>query len=353
MEGYINYGKLKNTIELLDNFTGTVEPSYRKLSLYYDNSLKIYASDGCANITINFSGDFLPFEGIYTIPVQYLKGLLKENKNKTDDVVKISIDEKNLTFEFREMRFSTSYLKENFNVFPSKNFKILFRTKISEFTDKIDFTSCAASEGDLINIVSKKNKCFFQYNSGYFEAIAFFSESNEDFVYSLPYVTVRHILKSFSKIKKDLILTVGITKEKLIFYVPGIIVESCFDNEYIFDPGLRKTSYLENQIIDSSYFKNALNKMYTSFSKDNKAHLVLKNSESYIYKEENNTSFSWKIPYSFENYYLSNFHIRKIRSLLSRMSEKITLFSGKNYLTFVDEKKHKRFQIPVNEYKIN
>ena len=347
MEGYITFSHLNKVTEFLDNFCGTVEPSTRNAYFFYDNGLKIYASDNCGSMVMNFTRDFLPFDGVAVIPIQYLKGLTRGKKKNSDEIVKIAIHKDHVLFSFEEMNLSTEIKKESSHPNIIKDFDNLSIDSLNDFIKKIDFVSASANEGDLINIFTREKSIKFSYISDYYYTESEYSKSEKDFSLSVPYVTIRHIVKSLKKLRKNSNISIGYKKDKLILLAPGVIINLC-TSKYKHDVfEMEKFSFEEELRIKSNQLKKALDKMYISFKKNNIAYIVLSTNGSYIYKEENDSHLSWKLDIKSKNKYLIKIHIRKMRSILTRLPENLLLKITQSKLIISDLKNTKMaiFQI--------
>lgn len=341
MEGYVTFSHLNKVTEFLDNFCGTIEPSTRNAYFFYDNGLKIYASDNCGSMVMNFTRDFLPFEGVAIIPIQYLKGLTRGKNKKSEEIVKIAINKDHVLFTFEEMNLSTEIKKESSIPSIIKEFDSLSIDSLNDLIKKIDFVSASANEDDLINIFTRSKMIKFSYVSDYYYIESEFSESKKDFSLSIPYVTIRHVVKSLKKLRKDSKISIGVKKNKLVLLAPGVIINLCTQKYYNDVLKLETFKIIEELRIKSDQIKKALDKMYISFKKNNVAFIVLSTNGSYIYKEENDSHLSWKLDIKTEHKYLVQIHIRKLRSILTRMPENLLFKITESKLIISDLKSKK------------
>jgi hypothetical protein len=239
------------------------------------------------------------------------------------------------------MSLSTEIKKENSIPEVIKNFNSLSIDYLNEIIKKIDFVSASANENDLINIFTRNKKIKLSYISDYYYTEAEYSESNKNFFLSIPYVTIRHLVKSLKKLRKNSKLSLGFEKDKLILLAPGVVINLCTEKYHNDVLELDKFEFKEVLKIKSDQIKKALDKMYISFKKNNVAFIVLSTNGSYIYKEENNSHLSWKLDIKTKNKYLVQIHIRKLRSILTRMPENLLLRVTDSKLIISDLKKSK------------
>jgi hypothetical protein len=336
MEGFISLKQLKKLTEFVDSFCGTTEPSHRKVTFFYDKGLKVYASDGCAKMLMNFSRDFLPFDGVSIIPIRYLKGLLRGSKNQKNSIVKLSILEDKLEIEYDDMTLSAQIQKEEEIPYILKEFTSLKTLNIKDFYNTLDYVSVSANEDDFIEIYTDKNLLNFRYQNQFYILQSSIKDFNQEINIKIPFTSARHIVKSLKKLNKNNNIAIGYKNETLLIYAPGLIMNICSKENDFLKINFSK-SILEKLQIDPTHLKKALDKFYISFSKNNISYLIFKQDHSFLYKKENDSNISWKLPYSTINQYLIKIHIRKLRSYLSRMKGKITLFFYEDRIMIKDK----------------
>lgn len=351
MEGWVTINQLKNITDFFDKFCGTINQSNRFVYLFYQKGLKIYGTDGCAKAIVNFTREFLPFKGLITIPIQYLKGILRGYKKTDNTLVKLSIEEKYFFFEFDDMKLN---IEINYNdkkiVIFDQEFKIIGQFKTKELINSLDFVSSPSNEGDEI-IFNSNNNCFqLIYDNGYFKTFSNLNKLDNRFSYKTNYETVRHIVKSLKLLKNEQITHLGFKNNSIYFYVPGIIISMCGSSINNFSFIENEFEYLEKITIDLHSIRKALDKMYVTLTTDNYFYFILTPNKSSFYKEENGSKLSWDIPIKTKNQYLIKLHVRKIRSILTRFNDKVELYFSKNFFKINNLNKTVIFKI--KEHKI-
>ena len=343
MEGWITLSRLQKLTKFLDYFCGNIEPIHRNIYFFYENGLKIYATDGCSKVIINFSREFLPFSGTAIVPIRYLKGLLRGTPKQSDDIIKIVINKDKMDFELENMTMNIDINRKEQNIELEKTFKVLSEGPLKEFIKALDFVSISANEGDNISIFSRNNNLYFSYSCSYYQLISSSFKTKSNFSFQIPYATARHLVKALSNFK-EVNMNLGIKNNNLVFYIPGMFLNVCYQKIEKPYNGLIKEHYLEKISIETEEIKKALNKLYVAFS-NNIAFLILSPQTSFIYKDENNSKISWKLPISTKNQYLISIHIKKMRSILTRMNKKTTLYLGKNEIVFINKDFKSRFKV--------
>ncbi|PNR93704.1 hypothetical protein [Petrotoga sp. 9PWA.NaAc.5.4] len=351
MEGWLTFQELHRITKFVDAFCGTVEPSFRNVYFYYDKGLKIYATDGCAKLYLSATKEFLPFDGIASIPVQYIKGIIKGTKSNENSLVKISLEDKEMIFEIEGMRLNSKIEKEEaISIETSGESVVISKKELGYFIDKLDFVSASANEGDIIDILTHDKKIVFGYLSDYYKLNTFYSETKVDFHREIPFISARHIVKALNQLKKSNILELGIDKYNIILRNPGVLIKVCSSKPSFSKNILIFEKFIEQVDMNTKDLKNVLSKLYSTFSESNIAYLVLKENNSYIYKEEKNARISFKLPYSFQNQYLVPIHVRKLRSILARMDDHIKIYLNEKTMLLEDSKNSKKAIFLVQEF---
>jgi hypothetical protein len=354
MEGWLTFVELKRITKFLDAFCGTVEPSFRNVYFYYDNALKVYATDGCAKLYINVTKEFLPFNGMAAIPIQYLKGIIRDKNLEEDSLVKLSVDNENILFEIQGMTLNSKIQKINKKEIEiNKEFSVITKKKLNVFLNKLDFVSASANEGDIIDIFTHENKLLFGYLSNYYRLNTVYSPTKIQLHREIPFISSRHLVKSLNHLKKDNILELGVDEKNIILKTQGIFIKICSTHPSFSKKLINfEDEFLEKKVINANELRNVLNKLYVTFHGSNIAYLVFNKKNSYVYKEDNNSKISFKLSYSFDNQYLITIHTRKMRSILSRMSNNLNVYLSPKELIFEDEKNEKKASFSVSEFNI-
>lgn len=232
MEFKFNSHEYERFIDLINKVTGTVESSYRYFQIYYRRGLKFFATDGCAKVEFSSPIEASPFSGVYTIPIDYAR-TLKSGKGEAlnfsleDDRVRIDTGFETLTLENSKV--------DEVPVMERK-FEFSARYNLREFTDNLNFVSAASMEGDTIEIYSKGGTTYLAAAAGNLALIASLEcEPRHEFALSIPYVTVRHLVKAFEQLKVEQI-DAGIGITDLGLKAGPLLFSTCTDETTLVPP---------------------------------------------------------------------------------------------------------------------
>ncbi|GAB6189809.1 hypothetical protein JCM30566_15510 [Marinitoga arctica] len=347
MEGWIPTKRLLKITEFADKFCGKVEPIHRYIYLYFDKVLRVSMTDGCAVADIYFSKEFFPFEKVYKIPIQHLKGLLKGLKEEItpfvrmlalDEGLKIELDEVTLNIESENVEKPKIFLK---------NPQVIANIDLKKFISNIDFCSVQALEGELINITSDNDQELWGYFQGYnMITYSYLGKAKTKFSMEIPYVTIRHLIKSLSLITEDKI-ELYLNENSIFIKGKGIKISICGAFESMVSDINIKIKPLESKKINLKKMKSVLNKTYTSLPSNTRVFLML-GRESYILAKDKNTTLTWKIDLRFKYKYLSEINHRKLRSILSRIDENSFIELDEKKIIIHDKSRY--LEIKVKEF---
>jgi hypothetical protein len=351
MEGWIPTQRLKKVVEFADKFCGNVEPIHRYIYLYFDKVLRVSMTDGCAVADMIFSKEFFPFEKSYKIPIQHLKGLLKGLKEEENPFVRMLALDEGLKIELEKMILNIESQNEERPVLKISNIKPFLNIPLKKFIEGLDFTSIQGMEGELIDFSTDESNNLWGVFNGY-NMISYynFGKSKESLFRSIPYVSIRHLIKSLSLISNENI-HVFLNNESIRIKGTGYNINVCSAINPI-RKNINIDNYQYNEIIKSELMdlRKLLNKIYTSLPMNAKAYIVFGKS-SYIVAKDKNTTITWKFNEKFQNNYLVEIVPRKLRSILSRMKGELLINLNKDKILLKKDQKY--LEIKVKEYKEN
>ncbi|KAF2955688.1 hypothetical protein AS160_00825 [Marinitoga sp. 38H-ov] len=350
MEGWIPTRRLLKITEFADKFCGKTEPIHRYIYLYFDKVLRVSMTDGCAIADMFFSKEFFPFKQTYKISIQHLKGLLKGLKEEENPFIRMLALDEGLKIDLENMALnieSEDKTKPEFKIdkiFNKSPIKINKKT----FVDSLDFSSILAMEGDIINIISDSNGNMWNYYQSFnMSTYSFIGKSNISFSRGIPYVTVRHIIKSLSLLSEE-IIDIFFLDDSIILKGKGYNIKICNVINPVIESINMEFKSLEEKRLNIKEIKKIMNKAFTALPVHIKVYIIF-GKDSYILAKDGKTTLSWKINLKFENQYLMEINHRKFRSILSRMDDEIIVKTNEKKITFID--KNKYLEIYVKEFK--
>ncbi|MBM7558759.1 hypothetical protein [Marinitoga litoralis] len=350
MEGWIPTRRLLKITEFADKFCGKTEPIHRYIYLYFDKVLRVSMTDGCAIADMFFSKEFFPFKQTYRISIQHLKGLLKGLKEEKHPFIRMLALDEGLKIDLENMALnieSEDKIKPEF-----KMDKILFNNPTvklhqKDFINSLDFSSILAMEGDIINIVSDNKYIWSYYHDFNMSTYSLIGESNTRFSRGIPYVTIRHIIKSLSLLSDDEIM-IFLEEKSLFLKGKGYNIKVCNVINPVVETINIQIEHLEEKKANVKDIKKIMNKAYTALPVNAKVYIVF-GKDSYILAKDGKTTLTWKIDLEFKNQYLVEVNHRKLRSILSRMDDEIYIKMNEKKIVFSN--KNKYLEIYVKEFK--
>lgn len=279
--------KLKDIVKKADKICGTLEPSNRKITFFAEgSSLYVFASDGCFSGYFEvsryiFPKIFSPFE----VPLDVVKQFIVELSGKIILIYQNGI----VTFKcFNEtLRLRVNYVSNEINLPKIPQFAITVPK--SHFLNELDFVSCYLEEGQYVNaILNGKTVELIAHNFDMVSYSALKTNSISDaanavntvdtidtkFEYiensqteksgqlalSIPYVSVRHIIKTFDLEEAESFALYLDNFQKKIYIVGKNIYKVC-GNDLEEDPIRIRTickTFKQKLRINNSHLKKLL-----------------------------------------------------------------------------------------------
>ncbi|OQY08744.1 MAG: hypothetical protein B6I29_04910 [Marinitoga sp. 4572_148] len=347
MEGWIPTKRLLKITEFADKFCGKVEPMHRYIYLYFDKVLRVSMTDGCAIADIYFSKEFFPFKNIYKISIQHLKGLLKGLKEEKTPFVRMLALDEGLKVELDDVTLNIESENDEKPEIILKNPELITNINLKKYIANLDFCSVQSLEGDLINIVSDNDYEFWGYFEGYnMITYSHFGRSKIKFSMEIPYVTVRHIIKSLSLLTEERI-GLYLNENSIFIKGKGIKINICGAINPVISNIKPAINPLESKKINLKTLRDILNKTYTSLPANVRVFLIL-GKESYILAKDKNTTLTWKINLKFNHNYLAEINHRKLRSILSRLNDNVFIELNEKKIMIHDKSRY--LEIKVKEF---
>ncbi|WP_129409233.1 hypothetical protein [Marinitoga lauensis] len=130
----------------------------------------------------------------------------------------------------------------------------------------------------------------------------YFGKSKINISRGIPYVTIRHIIKSLSLIADEEI-NLYLNGEAILIKGKGININICSSINPVDIKINFNKEVLEFQKINLKELKRILNKIYTSLPSNTRIYLIL-GKDSYILAKDKNTTITWKVGLKFKHKYL-------------------------------------------------
>ncbi len=352
MEFSIKNVDLIRIIEICENFSGTIEPGYRFMSLYYNKGLKIFSSEGCAKIEINFpTVNIVPFSGTYIISIDYIKSLV-DKKGSDDEYISFQGDKRDLRIKTSEDQLILkNCCLEGFPEMERK-FEKLFKISRRDFIDKLNFVSSINYDEVPADIERIGDKVLFSSNSGNITLLSFYEysfEKDDNFNFVLPYTTSRHLVKSMEKIKtEELFFGEGISeggiktgKILISFCTDKNLHESSFKDLEIFNDR-------QSRVIKKKVFSDCLKKVGNFIRRGYKAILISDKDGLRVYLKLGETEFQTFISRDRFEDFVTIIQPHLLRSAISRLkTQNLYLFKRGDFLYISNKNREKVIIIPI------
>lgn len=349
MDFVLKANEYERLINVCEKFSGTVEPGFRFLKIYYRKGLKLFATDGCGKLELSIPRKVESFVGTYLLPTDYAKALKEQLEAETD--IRLTGDPEKLSlFAAKENLTIEKALLEGYPVMERK-FEILFGMQLKDLRAGLDFVSSTSMEGENISMVSNgitTGLVAESSNMFLFSKLDVQQEKNIEF--SLPYVTVRHMVKTFELLKTDEVVF-GEGIEDVGVKTGGALMSICVNrnadipaNTIDICENINKKATLEKRILVT-----ALRKMCRLVSKGFNVLLVSGKKGMKIYLKKGTLRYESSIAETPFEDFIVKIDPHRLRSALNRIGgSKLSVDINSNNLILFNERSRRYIFIPLS-----
>lgn len=195
----ISAQKLRNVIDFFDRLVGSLEPLRRELLFFWEDGLKLGATDGClfAHLSLPWF-DFNPKRIALAVPLDPLKGFLKELKGSVEveigEVLRLKAEKNSLEIRARK--------KPRISPWPKG--VTLGEVSSAKLRSALDFPSVHLTDADTVRLVASGG---ILYVMGHSEGVTGVSKwqwgLDVSFQLIIPYASARHLVKCLEMVKKE------------------------------------------------------------------------------------------------------------------------------------------------------
>lgn len=338
-----DYAKL---IDLFGRVSGTLEPSYRYFQIYYKRGLKFFASDGCMKLEFSSGVATSPFNGVYTVPIDYARALKSSDPTS---LICFSAGEEDL--ELRTASETLTLQKARSSTLPAmeRKFEFFSRFPLKEFSSSLNFVSSASVEGETVEIFSKKNETVLAASANRMVLVSVLEyEPKTEFRYSLQYVTVRHLVKALELLtSEELYAGTGISE--LGLKIGPLLFSICTDEADFSEPPSFFFGDIDDGIdIQRKAFLSALRKI-TRLSKHGFSVLMISDkSKLKFFLKAGALRYECEVCDFVGDEFVAQVDPRKLQSVISRIKDsKIRLVTRKGNLLMVGRKSKMYLMVPL------
>ncbi len=222
-EFFIHSTKFSKLLEFCNKLTGS-EKNRKVLHFFYNNGLKMYASDGCLEATFKLNQEVEDFLGTYALSIKTLKLFIEE---ADDQQIEFTLNKEGI-----RVRQNTEILSVNNT--PSKTipqqslFGILGDFQTNEFLAGLDFSTVHMPENEdcylfvfdgILYVLTVYDKVFSLYNT---------QKMCKNLEVAVPYQSVRHLIKALRLLKTEQFrLGESVSQDRIGFQTTGNLTSIC------------------------------------------------------------------------------------------------------------------------------
>ncbi|MCS7174660.1 hypothetical protein [Pseudothermotoga sp.] len=331
MRVIIDTSNFSTCLRFSDKIIGSSEYSLGNVYFLYNNGLVLRATDGCLSSWMRV-GSCEPFEGEIAVPLRLLKGFLTgdvgENLNLTlsGDQLVVSYGNETLKMKLfggREKQFPVEH-------------ELVARSNSMSFVKALDFATSPLEEGDFTSFGSFEDRLFIFAPTHSIVCLSCVSgELVKPFVFSFPYTSARHIVKAFEVYKKKVPLNFGLD-EALIIESVDFIMQLCGEKGSV-DPRIGRFLGQQRESFPlPNGFRKFISKAAWFIPRESTIKIECTKGSLRFFGTYGTVTYRAMLPFEFPLSFGVEFSPHKMRSALSRMSTKLLLSVGDDFVKIED-----------------
>ncbi|QTA38717.1 hypothetical protein JYK00_04195 [Thermosipho ferrireducens] len=332
---------LREAINHIDKICGSIEPSVRYVGFSYNRGyLTLYGTDGCLSVRIPV-GKINPTTLSFNASLDILKAFLQDLSGE----ISLYSDGNYIVLKARSESIKLKVDTFKFTSFEDRA-EHLGSIHTGSFVNDLDFVSAHLEEGSMIDIFFHDFlKMAAEHNSIICYTRREMLKFSRTLAWSVPYFSVRHIVKSFKKLpQKELHFGMGINH--LVFkskYTYNLCGENISEN-------FTRLDLLENEIKNAFFIASSNLKMLRHFlrrsmilGKYTHVKIAGKNDKLIFYSSKNGLEYKGIIKTAVKKTFYTEVPAYFFRSVLNRIGgENIKIALGDKFL-IVTTSQHKRY----------
>ncbi len=333
MKALIKTGSLIHWLRFCDKIMGSSEYSFGNVFLSYKDGLVMKATDGCLTCWMKIA-ECEPFYGEIPVGLKLLKGFLAGEKSQEIRLV-ILQDQITLQGYQETLRIKTSQPKEREHMKP---FKEAGKTRLVKFMNFLDFATAALEEGDMTCLASFDSSLIIISPSRTITSLCRVDDSiNEQFSFSIPYMSSRHIVKALKVYEKDCPLTLAIGDNWFSLICEDFAMQVCGEKD-------SKHDRIEQIMVNSesyqlySAFAKFVSKAAWLLPKDTPLRITGTESKIHFYGSYGTVQYRAELDAGLQKPFQIQVSPHRLRSALSRMGSRIFLTVFDEFVRIEDQK---------------
>lgn len=333
MKTFIRTESFIHWLRICDKIIGSSEYSFGNVFLSYKDGLVMKATDGCLTCWMKIA-ECEPFYGEIPVGLKLLKGFLTGERSQ-QILLSISADQMILQGYQETLRIKTSQPKEREHMKPLRE---VGRTGLNKFMNFLDFSTAALEEGDMTYLYSFDNSLIMASPSKTIVSLCKIDDNiSEQFSFSIPYMSSRHVVKALKVYEKDCLLTLAVGDAWFSLICSDFAMQICGEKD---SHQLRIEQFLnqsDSQLLYSAFAK-FVSKAAWLLPRDSLLKISAKGKKMYFFGSYGTVQYKAEFDTGFEKSFEVEVSPHRLRSALARMSTRVFLSVFDEFIRIEDQK---------------
>ncbi len=323
--------RLGRWLRFSEKVMGSSEYTMGNVYFSYKDGLILRSTDGCLTSWIRV-GESQPFHGELAVSTRLLKGFLIGERS---DEIEFEFFEDHIVIrgENEVLRVRIATPKEREAMQP---FEEVGETTIKEILKSFDFVTASLEEGDMMTIGTLNGSTFlFSSTSTVLSICELRGIKRKDFCFSVPYASSRRIVKSLDTYGVDGKVLLGISNERLTILTSEFGMQVCGEVEKM-NPLLKELAAAKGEEVLPISFQRFVSKAAWILPKDSTLRIVKTKKEIRFVGNYGTVQYRGFVPCAGDLEFETEVSPHKLRSVLSRMSNKLFICLHREHLKIFD-----------------
>ncbi|HOJ88660.1 MAG TPA: hypothetical protein PLP64_09590 [Pseudothermotoga sp.] len=333
MRAVIKTGSLIHWLRFSDKIMGSSEYSFGNIFLSYKDGLVMRATDGCLTCWMKIA-ECEPFYGEIPVGLRLLKGFLTGEKSQ--EVYFTILPDQIVLQGYQEtLRIKTSQPKDREHMKP---FRQIGRTRLTKFMNFLDFATAALEEGDMTHLTSLEKSLVMISPSRTIVSLCKVDDGiDEEFSFSIPYVSSRHIVKALKVYERDCPMALGVGEASFSLICDDFAMQVCGEKD-------SRQGEIEQVLVRGDTYQ-----LYTAFTKfiskaawllpkDTPLRIAGTEKKIYFFGSYGTVQYRAELDMGFQKSFEIEISPHRLRSALSRMGSRIFLAVFDEFVRIEDQR---------------
>jgi hypothetical protein len=330
MRASVDLSVLSLWLRFCDKLMGSSEFSFGNIYFSYSEGLVLRATDGCLHGWTKI-GECEPFNGEIAIPLRLLKGFLV---GESGEFLNLALMEDEIVLSSGNETLRMKLTGKREKQVPVEHEPVA-KSDLLDFNRALDFATSPLEEGDFALFGSFQGELLmFASTRSMICLTRLVGEAMKPFVFSFPYMSARHIVKALEVYAKNVQLNIGLG-EALLIRSGDFTLQLCGEHAS-FDPRIGDFLQKREAYVVPRNFQRFVSKAAWLMPRESTVRIECAKNTMRFFGAYGTVLYKAMLPFDCPLRFEFEFSPHKLRSALARMSNKLSIDVGDDFVKIQD-----------------